>query len=317
MTTSEGHETPVPDFPNRIGTVAFDGGQTWFRINQGDAGSIPLVVLHGGPGSAHNYCLPMANLARGGRTVIMYDQVGCGNSTHRPEAPASYWSIDTFLRELDSLIDALDIRDGYHILGQSWGGVLASEFAVRRPAGLRGLILANTMTSMRTWQQEALRLIDQLPHPFREDLLDGERSGQRDTDAYRAATAEYYARHVCRVAPTPEYVGYSFAQIDADPTVYHSMNGPTEFSIKGSLRNWSVEGRLGAVNVPALILAGKFDEATPSTWSAFLSELSNVRSYVFANSSHMPHVEEAAEFIDIVSAFLSDCDSLAKLTERP
>lgn len=299
---------PTPDFPDQIGTIPFDGGQTWFRINEGTPGTPPLVVLHGGPGSAHNYCLPMANLARAGRTVILYDQVGCGNSTHRPDAPADYWSIDTFVRELESLIDTLGIRDGYHVLGQSWGGVLATEFAVRQPPGLRGLILANTMTSMTKWHTEASRLIQELPEPFRTDLSQGELTGVRGTEAYRAATREYYARHVCRVSPLPDYVGYSFAQIDADPTVYHTMNGLTEFSITGSLRNWSAEGRMSEVAVQTLVLAGAFDEATPPVWSQFLVEIPHVTSHVFARSSHMPHVEEHAAFIDVVSAFLNDCD---------
>ncbi|XVQ86603.1 alpha/beta fold hydrolase [Microbispora siamensis] len=110
----------------------------------------PLVVLHGGPGAAHDYTLRIARLAEHGRAVVHYDQIGVGLSTHLPEKGAGFWTVGLFLDELDNLLAHLGIAGRYHVLGQSWGGMLAAEHAVRAPSGLRGLVIANSPTRRRT-----------------------------------------------------------------------------------------------------------------------------------------------------------------------
>jgi L-proline amide hydrolase len=105
----------------------------------------------------------------------------------------------------------------------------------------------------------------------------------------------------------PEVVA-SFAQIYAEPTVYHAMNGPSEFTVVGSLKDWSVVERLPQVAVPTLVVAGRHDEATPATWAPFVERIPDVRSHVFPASSHMPHVEETGAFLDVVGAFLHEND---------
>lgn len=293
-------------FPDRIGTVPFREHHTWYRVNGSLLGDgLPLVVLHGGPGAAHNYCLPMAGLADRGRAVVLYDQVGCGNSTHLPDADPGYWTVDLFIEEFHTLLDHLGISDGYHLLGQSWGGMLAAEIAVNRPTGLRSLTIADSPASMALWSEAAASLADGLPAEMASAIRVGEATGRFDTDDYRAATTEFYRRHVCRVEPVPVDVQYSFAQIDADPTVYHAMNGPTEFTVIGSLANWSIIDRVGQIQVPTLVLSGRYDEATPLVWEPFVRGIPNVRSHVFPNSSHMPHVEETDAFLDVVEHFLA------------
>src|ERR1700750_874204 len=117
--------------------VPFREYQTWVQITAPDEprdGALPLFVLHGGPGMAHNYVRNIAGLAaETGRTVIHYDQIGCGNSTHLPDAPAGFWTPDLFVEEFHAVRGALGI-DEYHVLGQSWGGMLGAEIAVRQPA---------------------------------------------------------------------------------------------------------------------------------------------------------------------------------------
>lgn len=296
--------------PDEIGTVPFRGYHTWYRVN-GDRTArdqAPLVVLHGGPGTAHNYCLEMARLAGSRRAVILYDQLGCGSSTHLPDMPPGFWNVSLFLDELDNLLDRLDLRSGYHLLGQSWGGMLASEFAVRRPPGLRSLVLANSPASMPVWRAETARLVGALEPEHAEALRCGEATGHFDSAAYRAATLAFYGRHVCRLNPMPDEVAYSFAQIDADPTVYHAMNGPTEFAVVGSLREWSIVDRLCEIAVPTLVVAGAYDEATEPTWRPFVESVPDVRAHVFPASSHMPHVEEPEAFVQVVGDFLAAHD---------
>ncbi len=158
---------PLPEATDS-GLLDGQHGKTWWRVT-GDlaatqaAGRLPLVVLHGGPGVPHDYTLRMARIAEQDRAVVHYDQLGCGRSTHLPEQGADFWTVQLFLDELDRVLAGLGIADGYHLLGQSWGGMLAAEHAVRRPAGLRGLVIADSPASMELWLSEANRLRELLP----------------------------------------------------------------------------------------------------------------------------------------------------------
>ena len=311
---------PVLD-PTTTGTIDFRGWRTWYRIT-GDiaasraSGRTPLVVAHGGPGATHDYTLRMSALAAAGRAVVHYDQLGCGRSTHLPDRGADFWTVELFLDELDTVLTALDLADDYVLLGQSWGGMLAAEHAVRRPAGLRGLVLADSPASMQLWVSEANRLRADLPQDVQQTLLRHEAAGSTDSAEYRAAEQLFYARHVCRIVPNPPEVAASFAAIDEDPTVYHTMNGPSEFHVVGTLRDWSVIDRVHRIDVPTLVVTGGHDEATPAVVRPFLDGIPDVRWHVFPESSHMPHVEEEAAFTEVVGAFLADRDGAAP-SSRP
>lgn len=266
----------------------------------------PLVVAHGGPGCTHDYLLSLTDLVRPGRRVIFYDQVGNGASSHRPELPAEHWTVGLFLDELDALTRALGCDDEYDLLGQSWGGMLAAEHAVRRPSGLRRLVIANSPASMPRWRRAAAGLREGLPAEVRAALDRNEAAGTIDTAEYRAASDVFYARHVCRIVPHPPEVAATFAWVDADPTVYRAMNGPTEFHVVGSLREWSVEDRLPRIEVPVLVLNGRHDEATDDTVAPFLDLIPDVRHHRFEESSHMPHWEQRDEYMRVVARFLDD-----------
>jgi L-proline amide hydrolase len=281
---------------------------TWYRIT-GDlrSGKPPLVVLHGGPGCTHDYVLPLADVADSGRAVVHYDQIGNGKSTHLPEAGGGFWTVDLFLRELDHLLRFLDIADGYHLLGQSWGGMLGAEHAVRRPAGMKSLIIANSPASMELWLAAANGLRAELPDDVQKTLTDNETASTIDSAAYQAATRVFYDRHVCRV-PWPDYVARTFAAIEDDPTVYHTMNGPTEFHVVGTLKDWSIVDRLDQVNRPTLLISGRYDEATPAAVQPYADRIPDVRWTIFEESSHMPHVEEREPYMELVRGFLAEHD---------
>jgi L-proline amide hydrolase len=295
--------------PTREGRVAFADMETWYRVT-GDLDSplTPVVIVHGGPGATHNYLLSLSALALTGRPVIHYDQVGCGNSTHRPQAPGDTWNVTLFRDELANLLDALGISSRFHLLGQSWGGMLGAEFAITRPRGLASLILSNSPASMALWVSEATRLRAGLPAGVRETLDTHEAAGSIEDPEYVAATQVFYDRHVCRVVPNPPEVRRSWELMAEDPTVYRTMNGPNEFYCIGSLRTWSVVGRLGAINVPTLVLSGRYDEATPETLAPFVTEIAGARWEVFDESSHMPFVEEPERYLEVVNEFLAAHD---------
>jgi len=287
------------------GFAPYGDYKTWYRVT-GDltSGKPPLIVAHGGPGCTHDYVDSFKDIAATGRAVVHYDQVGNGKSTHLPEKGGDFWTVAFFKAELHNLIDHLGIRSGYCLLGQSWGGMLGAEFAVDRPEGLKALIIANSPAAMVTWISEANRLRDELPADVQATLLRHEQAQTTGSAEYKAATDVFNERHVCRVVPMPPEVKRTFHAIDADPTVYHTMSGPNEFHVIGTMKDWSIVGRLSTISVPTLLISGRYDEATEACVMPYSQEIPDVRWRIFEESSHMPHVEERAACMAEVSAFL-------------
>ena len=290
------------------GYADFQGHQTWYRVTgELASGRLPLVVAHGGPGCTHDYVDSFKDLAERGWPVVHYDQLANCRSTHLRGIDPGFWTVALFLDELDNLLRHLRIRQ-YVLLGQSWGGMLAAEHGVRQPEGLRGLVIANSPASMALWREAAAGLRAELPPEVQATLDRHEAAGTTDSAEYRAASQVFYARHVCRVQPMPAEVARTFAAIDADPTVYHAMNGPTEFHVIGSLRDWSVIERLERIQVPTLLISGRHDEATPACVEPFERLIPDARWRIFEHSSHMPHVEEREACMATVAIFLDELE---------
>jgi L-proline amide hydrolase len=291
------------------GRIPFREYETWYRVT-GDLSSdlTPLVIVHGGPGCSHDYLLSLTELARSGRPVIHYDQVGGGNSTHMPDKGTDFWTVDLFLDELDNLLEYFGIADRYYVLGQSWGGMLASEHAIRRPRGLRALIISNSPASMDLWVSEAQRLRAEMDPELQAALDRHEASGTTNDPEYLAAQQAYYELHVCRVVPNPPEVVRMHEILAKDPTVYNTMNGPNEFYVVGTLRDWTVVDKVQFIQAPTLLLSGRHDEATPATVEPFFESIPDVRWEIFENSSHLPMVEEPERYRSIVEEFLASRD---------
>jgi L-proline amide hydrolase len=286
------------------------GGWTWYRV-EGDLGADgppPLVILHGGPGAAHDYLEPVADLAAtAARPCILYDQIGCGRSQHLPDAPVDFWTVELFRRELSALVEHLGIAGRYHVLGQSWGGMLAMEHALEHPPGLRSLVVANSPASLELWLSEANRLRSLLPPDVQETLTRHEAAGTTDSQEYEQAVMAFYERHLCRI-PFPDGLQRSFAQLGEDPTVYHAMNGPSEFHVIGTLKGWDITPRLGDVRVPVLVISGEHDEATPAVVRPLVDALTDARWELIEGASHSTHLERPGRFLELVEAFLSAHD---------
>jgi len=299
----------------REGTVAFplDGeeAQTWYRVSgelrPGDDAPAPLIVLHGGPGATHDYLLSLVDLADR-RPVVHYDQVGNGRSSHYPDRGAEFWTVDLFVRELHNLVDALGIAGRHHVLGQSWGGFLAQEYALTQPSGLQSLVLADTAASFPDFVAEANRLRALLPPEVEETLRRHEDAGTTDDPEYEAACEVFYRRHLCRLDPWPDDVVEAFAWLERDPTVYHTMNGPSEFHVIGSIRDWQSKDRLSAIDVPTLLVSGRHDEAAPALQEALQAGIRGSEWICFEDSSHMPHLEEREPFMQAVGDWLARHD---------
>jgi L-proline amide hydrolase len=293
------------------GYAQFEEWATWYRVDGDLAGERPpLVALHGGPGATHEYLLPLIDLAHGGRAVVLYDQLGNGNSTHLPErmGDGDFWTPALFVRELANLVEHLGL-ERYHVLGQSWGGFLAQEYALTQPAGLRSLILANTAASFPDFLAECNRLRLELPADVQETLQRHEAEGTTDDSEYMESAMVFYMRHVCRLGGGwPDEVQQAFASIEADPTVYHTMNGPSEFHVIGSIKDWQVKDRLNEIRVPTLVASGRYDEATPALQETLMAGIAGAEQVIFEGSSHMPFWEERERFMAVVGDFLARHD---------
>ncbi len=293
----------------REGHAPFREYRTWYRVT-GDlaGGKPPLVVLHGGPGCTHDYVDSIQGLAGNGRAVVHYDQIGNGRSTHLRDKGPDFWQVPIFVEELDNLLRHLGIAGAYHILGQSWGGMLGAEHAVLRPKGLKALVIADSPASMETWVSEANKLREALPAEVQATLLRHEKASTTSSPEYIKATRVFYDRHVCRVNPWPPEVARTFAALDEDPTVYFTMNGPSEFHTIGTLKHWTIVDRLALIQAQPLLISGNYDEATPACVQPFADRIKNVRWAKFENSSHMPHVEETERYLKVVGDFLAAND---------
>lgn len=294
------------------GYADFDGDQTWYQVHgdlpAGVHDPAPLVVLHGGPGATHDYLTPLADLATDGRAVVLYDQLGNGRSTHHRDRGADFWTVDLFVRELANLLDHLGVGGRHHVLGQSWGGFLAQEHALTHPAGLRSLVLSNTAASFPDFVAEANRLRADLPPGVDDTLRRHEEAGTTDDPEYAAACEVFYRRHLCRLDPWPPGVVEGLAKLDEDPTVYHTMNGPSEFHVIGSIRDWSSTSRLGEIRVPTYVVSGEHDEATPALQVPLVDGIraagNEVEQTVMAGCSHLPMWEQRDAYTALVADWL-------------
>lgn len=203
--------------------------KTWYKI----IGSLeepsvpPIIALHGGPGAGHDYLASLSDIYETRKIpIILYDQIGCGRSTHLREKAGdeSFWTFDLFIQELDNLVDHLGLRSkGFHLLGQSWGGMLAGSYAARRPLGLRRLVLSGSPASMPLYKQACKYRLAELPADIRQTLEECDRRGDHDSPEFKEASAVFIKRYVCRLDPLPEPIRRTFKNLKDDPTVYSTM----------------------------------------------------------------------------------------------
>ena len=295
--------------PRVKGRLPFGPFRTWYRVTgPAGGGRAAVVVIHGGPGSTHDYLLSLCSLAAAGWPVVHYDQLGNGGSTHLPDRGADFWVPELFLAELDNLLRRLDVADNYVLFGHSWGGMVAARHAARRPAGLRGLVVANSPASYVLWRREMEVLRAALPAGVDATLRRHEAAGTTGSDEYVKAMLVFYERHVCRLQPWPRDYLASFMETSDNPTVYSVMNGPSEFHVVGTLKDWSVEDCLPAIAVPTLVISGRHDEATPVTVRPYADRIPHVRWEIFEESSHVPNLEEPERFGAVLTGFLASLD---------
>jgi L-proline amide hydrolase len=291
------------------GRAPYRGYSTWYHQIGGGTNATPLLVLHGGPGSTCEALEPYDELAATGRRVIRYDQIGCGRSSllDSPHDP-DMWSIPLFVEEIDNLRAHLGL-DEVHILGQSWGGQLAQEYALSGARGIRSLTLQSTLASIEEWVAESQRLVSDLPEPYRQAIAARERG--EDHPEFHAAEREFERRHVLRLDVEPDSWKRSREMFERDPEVYRYMVGDAEFSLSPTspFVGWDLRPRLGEIDVPTLLLSGAFDEATPAIMRTLHDGIRGSEWHILEQSSHCCHLEETARTLVLVADFLARVDT--------
>ncbi|MDH3458586.1 MAG: proline iminopeptidase-family hydrolase [Gemmatimonadota bacterium] len=279
------------------GYVDVPGGKVWYRI-VGSGPATPLLVLHGGPGAPSYYLKPLAALSDE-RPVVFYDQLGAGHS----EAPAdtALWRVDRFVRELAQVRKELGLRQ-VHILGHSWGSMLATEYLLTEPAGVRSLVLASPALSVTRWVRDADSLKATLPDSLQAIIAHHEASGTTESQEYQGAVMEYYRRFLARKQPWSADIDSTFAQFNTD--LYGYMWGPSEFAATGTLKDYDRTDRLPELALPVLFTAGRYDEATPATVAYFQRLVAGAELAILEGSAHLTMQDEPEEYVRVIRRFL-------------
>ena len=276
--------------------------RTWYRV-VGDLESraAPLLALHGGPGSTHHYFGPLERLANE-RPVVVYDQIGCGSSD-RPQDIE--WSVAVFREEVDAVRSHLGL-ERIHLLGTSWGGMLALEHVLSGAEGIVSLILSSTLASVDQWAAEQLLLKNALPADVVEVLDRHERAGTYEDPEYEQAMEVYFDRHFYRgPKPRPE-LELMNAQKARD--VYRAMQGPNEWTVTGALRGWDVRDRLSEIDLATLVIRGRHDMCTDPIAATLTDGIRDAREIVLDESSHTPVLEETEGYLEAIGAFMRQCE---------
>ncbi len=261
-----------------------------------------ILMLHGGPGATHNYLLSLTDLTRFGFRLVFYDQLGCGKSDVPPND--SYYTVEYYVEEAEKIRQTLNLGS-IHLLGQSWGGMLALAYALKYQHNLKSLIIASGLASVPLTVSEMERLRSELPKDVQDVLKQYETSGDLKNSKYLEALQVVYKKHLNRLREWPEESVYSMKHTGRP---YYVMWGPDEFTCTGNLRNWDITGELHKLNVPCLITVGRFDEVTPRVAESMHAEIKGSKLVIFENSSHQAMWEERAKYMEVVGGFLNQIE---------
>ena len=284
--------------------IPFREYQTYVRIvKEDDQDSVPILLLHGGPGSTHNYFEVLDPLAKQ-RPVISYDQLGCGNSyvDHHPEL----WTLSTWMEELDNVIKSLHLTR-FHLLGQSWGGMLALAYALQQPQGLQSLILSSTLSSSQLWGREQHRMLKYMTKEEQDAITKAEETGNWQDEMAQKAIARYMKLHCADIKDNdPECLR---REKRSGTESYMTAWGPNELTPQGTLKNFDVTDKLCEIKVPCLIISGTDDLCTPLIAKTMYDHLPYARWELFANARHMVFAEYTEKYLQRLADWCQETDT--------
>ncbi|MEM0158536.1 MAG: proline iminopeptidase-family hydrolase [Thermoplasmataceae archaeon] len=289
------------DITVQDGYKVIKGIRIYYKIFKAKEERAKLLTMHGGPGMSHDYLLPLSDLAQSGITVIFYDQFGCGRSE---EPEQSKFTIDYGVEEAEDLREQLVGNEKVFLFGSSYGGALALAYAVKYQRHLKGLIVAGGLASVPLTVREMDKLIGKLPEPHRSNIRKYGASGEFNNPEYVAAVQFFYRQHLLRMDQIPPEVQKSL-EFGEERNVYRIMNGPNEFTITGTIRDWDITDKISGIKVPTLITVGEFDEVTPVVAEEIHKHIKNSTLKVFNNCSHLTMWEDRDRYNKTLLEFIS------------
>ncbi|MCI4352160.1 MAG: proline iminopeptidase-family hydrolase [Thermoplasmata archaeon] len=280
------------------------GHDLFYRSTGPSDAAATVLGLHGGPGASHDYLVPLRDLTRWGYRVVLFDQLACGRSEIPPGT--DLFTLAHHVEQTEGIRTTLGLGK-VHLIGSSYGGLLALAYAIKYQQHLRSLVTIGGLPDVPFAQAEMNRLIDEMsPEDARAIRLHSSR-GEFTNPGYLQATDRFYRRYLCRLPEWPPEVVRSLELCTQRP-VYPYMNGPNEFTISGTIRDINIVPDLPKIRVPTLVTGGRYDEVTPAVAEQIETGIAGSRRVTFENSSHMPFWEEREKFIAVVAAFLQDVD---------
>ena len=281
---------------------------TWYKTVGDIKKATPLIFLHGGPGAGHDDHFHLAETFKAsGIPTIWYDQLGCGNSSRVAEKAEdeTFWKIDLFCSELDNLIDHLGVRDGpgFSLVGHSWGGILGAIYASRQPRGLKKLIIACSMAVTAISDKENERLFRALP--VSEEVMRLDAAEDYDNPIYQEAVTRFAKKHFCTLDPFPPILTAGKWE---DATKMWPTNGKKGFSVirkPGFMNNFDARKSVGNVNVPTLLVSGRYDANNDVIMGPWFDFIPKVKWVVMEKSAHFPQLEEPERYVEVLRSFLA------------
>jgi proline iminopeptidase len=276
----------------------------------GNNPKIKLLLLNGGPGATHEYfeCFE-SFMPQEGIELIYYDQLGCGLSDNPKDT--TMWDLTRFVEEVEQVRKALNLtKDNFYLLGHSWGGILAMQYALKYQDNLKGLIISNMMSSCPAYGKYAQEV---LAPQFDPKILDTIRQIEKKGDFQNPKYMEllnphFYAKHICRIPlqQWPEPMTRSLNKMNQ--SLYVTMQGPSEFGIGGNLINWDVSKQLPQIKTPTLTIGGTHDTMDPEHMKWMSTQVQHGRHLLCPNGSHMSMYDDQKNYFPGLIQFIKDVD---------
>ena len=288
-------ETPAGKF--RVWTKRF-----------GNNPKIKVLLLHGGPAGTHEFfeCFE-SFFPKEGIEFYEYDQLGSYFSDQPKDS--SLWTTARFVEEVEQVRKALGLnKDNFYLLGHSWGGILATEYALKYQNNLKGLIISNMMRSCPAYGKYAQEVLARQMDPVVLDTIHAiEARGDFSNPRYmELLMPNFYNQHLCRLNPWPEALTRAFPHINTE--IYTMMQGPSEFGIAGRLANWDRSKDLPKIKVPTFTIGGTHDTMDPEHMKWMATQVQHGRSLICPEGSHCSMWDDQAHYFPGLIQFIKDVD---------
>ncbi|HEY5558950.1 MAG TPA: proline iminopeptidase-family hydrolase [Steroidobacteraceae bacterium] len=300
---------PLPD----DGFVNAPGGRIAFRVI-GEGDGVPVLIIHGGPGSSScRYAATLAGVAAS-RPVVMYDQLGSGHSDRMTNLERDA-VLSRFVSEVAAIRNELGLEE-LHLIGHSWGAAVALEYLLTADAtGVRSVTFVGPLISTSRWIQDANALVGMLPEETQAAVQAATATGEFDTPEFEAANKVFMGQFLSRQPPDRRNsTDCAASPLAFNSELYEYMWGPSEFVSTGTLRNYDRIGRLPELDIPTLFLVGEYDEARPETMREFQTLVPGSVVKVIPGAAHLVNVDQTAAFNDAIAGFLASVDQAEKTT---